>query len=74
MIANEFAPVIGHTATELAQRQREHALRQYGLALVHGFFWGASANKPTVGLSKFQSRPDSNTKFGEQIINHDVLM
>ena len=33
-----FAPMVGNTATKRAQRQKEHELRKYELALVHSGF------------------------------------
>ena len=41
-----LALVIGHTVTKRAQRQIEHELREYELALVHRGFWRKSAKNP----------------------------
>ena len=38
-----FAPVIGHTASKRTQRQIDHELRKYELALVHDGFGRKSA-------------------------------
>jgi hypothetical protein len=43
-----FPVVIGHTAAKRTQRQIEHELRKYELALVHGDFWAESRKNPQV--------------------------
>ncbi len=51
-----FAPMVGHTATKRAQRQIEHELRKYELALVH---------------SGFGRKPEKNHKSDARRSNRD---
>jgi hypothetical protein len=67
--------VIGHTAEKRAQRQVEHELRKYELALVHDGFGGKPAKN-----HKSASRPRSNRDQTEtpnltsNSLTYDVLM
>ena len=69
-----FAPMVGHTAAKRAQRQIEHELRKYELALVHGGFGRkpAKSHKSDVRRSNRDQAetPDSTSKS----LTYDVLI
>jgi hypothetical protein len=66
--------VVGHTASERAQRQVEHELRKYELALVHGGFGRKSAKNPKSDFRRSNRDQTQAPNSTSKSLTYDVLM
>ena len=69
-----LSPVLGHTASERAQRQIEHELRKYELALVHGDFGRKSAKNPKSDFRRSNRDQTQTPNSASKSLTYDVLM
>jgi hypothetical protein len=65
--------VLGHTAPKRAQRQVEHELRKYELALVHRGFGRKSAKNPKSDLRRSNRDQTETPNLASNSLTYDVL-
>ena len=69
-----FSIVIGHTAAKRTQRQMDHELRKYELALVHGDFCGFRPKNPKSDFRRSNRDETEMPNSASESLNYDVSM
>jgi len=69
-----FPFVIGHTAAKRTQRQVQHELRKYELALVHGVFGRESAKNPKSDFRRSNRDQTETPNSSSKSLSYDVPM
>jgi hypothetical protein len=69
-----LASVVGHTAAKRAQRQVEHELRKYELALVHGGFERKSAKNRQSAVQRSNRDQTETPNSTSKSLTYDALM
>jgi hypothetical protein len=69
-----LAIVIGHTPAKRTQRQVEHELRKYELALVHGGFERESAKNPKSDFRRSNRDQTETSNSSSKSLTYDVPM
>ena len=69
-----FAPVLGHTTAKRGQRQIEHELRKYELALVHDDFRRKPAKNRQSDVRRSNRDQTETPNSTSKSLTYDVLM